>query len=113
MTENIISERKVISKVNVTSEVSVNSETGAKKSNRRSVENVGAALMLDPAYKERLIQFLNIARGSNMDAVHCDDGTIIFIEPKPVMTSYVWDPKKREFVRKKQQAIAKSDNCST
>ncbi len=44
-----------------------------------------------------------------MDMVQFYDGTIILIENKIAMYYYAWHSKKREFERKKQQAVMKDD----
>ncbi|WCR54138.1 MAG: hypothetical protein PG981_001160 [Wolbachia endosymbiont of Ctenocephalides orientis wCori] len=89
---------------NITSET----ETLNKKSNKEE----GAVLFNNPAYRERFMACLAEAQRKAMDFVQFYDGTIVLIENKIAMYYYEWDKKKREFQRKKQQTVLKSDGSS-
>lgn len=76
-------------------------ETLNKKPNSR---NEGVAILHNPAYREKWMEFFNEAQRKVMDMVHFYDGTIVLIENRIAMYYYTWNGKRRELQRKKQQS---------
>ncbi|AZU37522.1 DUF2671 domain-containing protein [Wolbachia endosymbiont of Diaphorina citri] len=83
-------------------------ETLSKKSNN----NEGVKLLNNPAYREKYKERFNEAQKKVMDMVQFYDGTIVLIENKIAMYYYAWHSKKREFERKKQQTVSKSNDSA-
>jgi hypothetical protein len=75
-------------------------ETLNKKSQNK---NEGIAILNNPAYREKWLEFFNEAQRKVMDMVHFYDGTIVLIENRIAMYCYTWDGKRRELQRKKQK----------
>lgn len=61
----------------------------------------GVAILRQPAYRERFLDFLFKALRENCDIVQYWDGGIVSVGSKVVMHSYGWDEKRREFDRAK------------
>ena len=85
---------------NITSETEVLNKKPSKE---------GSALLNDPAYREQFMARWEEALRKNMDMVHFWKGEIKLIENKPIVRSYAWNSKKREFEREKQQVVAKDE----
>ncbi|WP_395463331.1 hypothetical protein [Wolbachia endosymbiont of Cantharis cryptica] len=77
--------------------------------NKKSNKDEGVTLLHNPAYREKYMERFYEAQKKVMDMVQLYDGTIILIESKIAMYYFSWHRKKREFERKKQQAMIKND----
>ncbi|QKX02397.1 DUF2671 domain-containing protein [Wolbachia endosymbiont of Dirofilaria (Dirofilaria) immitis] len=89
--------------------MSYNIASEVEPSNKKSNKDEGVALLHNPAYREKYRERFDEAQKKVMDMVQFYDGTIMLIENKIAMYYYAWHSKKREFERKKQQAVIKND----
>ncbi|MDN5247554.1 MAG: DUF2671 domain-containing protein [Wolbachia endosymbiont of Tyrophagus putrescentiae] len=73
-------------------------------------KNEGVAVLNNPAYREKWLEFFNEAQRKVMDMVHFYDGTIVLIENRIAMYYYTWNSKRRELQRKRQQTANKNNS---
>ena len=80
--------------------------------NKKSNKDEGVTILHNPAYREQFTARLDEALRKNIDMVQFWEGEIKLIENKPVVRSYTWNSKRREFEREKQQVVVKNNNSN-